>query len=1284
MAITITIAGSDRTAYVPLLGDSQYGLPGLRIEQDAASYVSRCSFGIRDDSGALTITTKQVVTIADGGTTLFGGEIASVRRFQVGPARCMVIQVQDYNVLLEETAIPGVDYALGTADSAMIADLFSSYRSDIDASTYVSTIDASMETMTFKNTLRQCLSQICTRTGGRFYVDFDKKLHYFSAESNASSWNLSTSPNFSTTYPFGDYDKTEDASELVDHVYVVGQGVEGWVGSGDREAIVFDNRITTNQGVTDRGTQIIARHGSAKAIYKLIQWKDGLRAGMSIEVTNSVWGMSATSLVIRKLTMDCLSAEGTLRAYKLELGDDAYTAAQGERTIVDAIGVVVDPIAETVFDVDSPSAPDLQIANLTSGVSVDADGHQIVYIQMTWGSVSDGDLDYYEAQISTSSDFSSYVISRQQKAGGDRIERFVGVLGNTTYYARVRAVDWVGNASSWSTTRSITTSKDSSAPAQVTGLVAAGARTCINLTWTRNTEADMAYYKVERSPTGSGSWTTKGDVLLDFFIDTDFTEAQIQAGTTFYYRVSAVDTSGNTGTVSSTANAALNPLGSDSIAALAIVTAKLAAGAVTAAKISVSQLSAIAADMGTITAGTVTGATIRTAASGQRVQLDSSNGIIVYNSSGDVVFQVNVTGAGQIGKTGLDPIIWNAAGQLDKINVNQITVGPGGFNVLENSAFIHDDDDDGIPDEWTESNTATNYAHAQSTSYYIVGGVSHYIELTSTNPNAKGASIYQIVTLADVGLRVGDDFVLSGYMATGVTANVALKIYVEWLSAAYAVLQTDTVASVTTTTDWTRYTVTNTIPSGAVYASVVIMAITTATNGVGWLLADAIQLERGDLVTQWRPGLIGNLTIDSSRIQITDGTDKIFIGKTGSDLGMFGYDGSTLQVAWYAAGSNAGKIVAGAGNVIIEANGIAIESTTTYTDLQSYRMTVSGALIAQVQAYQNASTRGCQLYVPESTSVDSMVFVLAEGGTGQYGEAWLRAKGNADAYDSYIRVIAGLSSLEAVQIITGNILVNDDENANMTQGLTINQGATDDQILALKSSDVGHGCTDYAEADTFGVFKKSAATAGGLLVQGIRDSGGAAGQAIHIEAILDETAADTTKSTSGIGVIHLAAMIRSGTGGKGCGTDENLMTLANYATTRFIWDAEGSAHADVEWTTYDEHDDLALLERLEQTAVSQEFGGWVEENRRELERLNIAHFDETPGHAVVNFTRLSMLLVGALRQMGRRLSGIEGKMLAAGGEINMDGQDGQDGELAADEHGWGELTWMDRMNRMGN
>ena len=72
------------------------------------------------------------------------------------------------------------------------------------------------------------------------------------------------------------------------------------------------------------------------------------------------------------------------------------------------------------------------------------------------------------------------------------------------------------------------------------------------------------------------------------------------------------------------------------IATDAVTTNKVQAGAITSAKISVSQLSAISADVGSLTAGTITGLTIRTGSGTTRVEISSSgsypNAITAYVS----------------------------------------------------------------------------------------------------------------------------------------------------------------------------------------------------------------------------------------------------------------------------------------------------------------------------------------------------------------------------------------------------------------------------------------------------------------------------------------------------------------------------------------------------------------------------------------------------------------------------------------------------------------------------
>jgi hypothetical protein len=83
----------------------------------------------------------------------------------------------------------------------------------------------------------------------------------------------------------------------------------------------------------------------------------------------------------------------------------------------------------------------------------------------------------------------------------------------------------------------------------------------------------------------------------------------------------------------------------EKIEAGAVVSEKIQAGAVTSDKITVDNLAAIHADLGSITAGTVTGAVLRTAASGNRVEMNSTG----FHVVGVTAQQIRFWSGGTIG-----------------------------------------------------------------------------------------------------------------------------------------------------------------------------------------------------------------------------------------------------------------------------------------------------------------------------------------------------------------------------------------------------------------------------------------------------------------------------------------------------------------------------------------------------------------------------------------------------------------------------------------------------------
>lgn len=240
----------------------------------------------------------------------------------------------------------------------------------------------------------------------------------------------------------------------------------------------------------------------------------------------------------------------------------------------------------------------------------------------------------------------------------------------------------------------------------------------------------------------------------------------------------------------------------------------------------------------------------------------------------------------------------------------------------------------------------------------------------------------------------------------------------------------------------------------------------------------------------------------------------------------------------------------------------------------------------------------------------------------------------------------------AAQILTGALaqakahFINDTANANMTTGLTLNQGAATDEIVTLKQNGVDHGITTRTETDSYGVIKTLLGSSGALLIWGFSETT----RALALAGT--HTTDDTTKTTSGLGAIMIDASLKSGTTSGSCGADANLVVIRNASTARFIFDAEGSAHADVEWIAFDDHDDLALLNGLDHEfmrrrgdPIKAEFSKVLAENRRTLQREKIVNFyDKSGRRAMVNFTRLAMLHTGAIRQLGRAHGSVKARL----------------------------------------
>lgn len=257
--------------------------------------------------------------------------------------------------------------------------------------------------------------------------------------------------------------------------------------------------------------------------------------------------------------------------------------------------------------------------------------------------------------------------------------------------------------------------------------------------------------------------------------------------------------------------------------------------------------------------------------------------------------------------------------------------------------------------------------------------------------------------------------------------------------------------------------------------------------------------------------------------------------------------------------------------------------------------------------------------------------------------------------DSAFAPITAGALIATTGTFSGAAYIGDTSNANVTLGLTINQGGADDEILAFKSSDIAHGVTALTETDSYGFIKKMVGASGGLQINGLR-AGAVTGYGLYLRGIIGGSA-NTDKTTGASGIIELNGAGVSGTSTAAVGANGNLVVITNNGTTRFIFDADGDSHQDVgtAWTNFDSHDDALVLDSLAylvsrdddpyKDAIRKGFGDALESMipRQELERIKLVTFNED-GHHFVNMSKLTMLLTGAVRQVAGRMREIEARI----------------------------------------
>ena len=235
-------------------------------------------------------------------------------------------------------------------------------------------------------------------------------------------------------------------------------------------------------------------------------------------------------------------------------------------------------------------------------------------------------------------------------------------------------------------------------------------------------------------------------------------------------------------------------------------------------------------------------------------------------------------------------------------------------------------------------------------------------------------------------------------------------------------------------------------------------------------------------------------------------------------------------------------------------------------------------------------------------------------------------------------------------------------NANMTQGLTIHQGANTDEILTLKNNATAHGVTSDTETDTFGFIAPFHSVAGGLRINGYNDGGSVNIAGLVLFGVI-AAADDTTRATTSKAPIHIRAAHKSGTSSSGLNVNSNMVVIEDAtAGTRFIFDSDGdlSADAAVTASAYDAHDDALLCRAISlhisqpDTIIRNKFDEWTNQYDKEfLARAKLAWINDD-GSRFVNLMQLSRLHNSAIWQQETKIRRIAERLERLAQAVGVD------------------------------
>jgi hypothetical protein len=232
-----------------------------------------------------------------------------------------------------------------------------------------------------------------------------------------------------------------------------------------------------------------------------------------------------------------------------------------------------------------------------------------------------------------------------------------------------------------------------------------------------------------------------------------------------------------------------------------------------------------------------------------------------------------------------------------------------------------------------------------------------------------------------------------------------------------------------------------------------------------------------------------------------------------------------------------------------------------------------------------------------------------------------------------------------VRIPNGVFYIGDTANANMTVGLTINQGANDNDAFALKSSDVAHGMVGLGETDTYFSIRKHSGALGGVRLYALGEDG--SNDTLVSWDIAGGTANTAKTSGSNAAMFEISAREHDGSGNSvnitANGNVFGVMGRVGGAngTMLFLVDEDGDYHYDgADGGAYDSYDDASLTRAMAvatggRDIIRDEWDKYVDYNEADLVNAGVLG-DTVANGGLVNGAAMQRLHTGAIWQLNTK------------------------------------------------